>query len=116
MLDPSVRKTVDQLWDLIWSSGITNPLAVVDYLTGLFVLSRGGGEAVREAAAAGDSSRCVALMTGAMESLGLSTPDPALWQDAALLHLTAGRSPGASPRESATATSWATASSTCCGG
>ncbi len=85
MLDPSVRKTVDQLWDLIWSSGVTNPLAVVDYLTGLFVLSRDASAAVREAALAGDSARCVALMTGAMESLGLSTPDPALWQDAPLL-------------------------------
>lgn len=99
MLDPSVRKTVDQLWDLIWSSGITNPLSVVDYLTGLFVLSRGGGEAVREAAADGDSSRCVALMTGAMESLGLSTPDPALWQDAALLRLSAGLAASITPGE-----------------
>lgn len=93
MLDPGVRKTVDQLWDLIWSSGVTNPLAVVDYLTGLFILSRAPTPkgrrpalaAVEGAAAAGDAARCVALMTDAMGSLGLSTPDPSLWRDAALL-------------------------------
>ena len=84
VLDPSVRKTVDQLWDLIWSSGITNPLAVVDYLAGLFVVARTlspDRPRARRAAPPPD----VARMTAAMASLGLSTPDPALWQDAALL-------------------------------
>lgn len=93
MLDPDVRKTVDQLWDLIWSSGITNPLSVVDYLGGLFALRRAPAArdgrpalaAVQRAAAAGDVARCVALMTATMESLGLSAPDPTLWQDTALL-------------------------------
>jgi type I restriction enzyme M protein len=93
VLDPSVRKAVDQLWDLVWSAGVTNPLAVVDYLTGLFALSRSGAAAtndaplalVAEAAAAGDAPRCVGLMGGAMESLGLSIPDEALWRDTALL-------------------------------
>lgn len=99
MLDPSVRRTVDQLWDLIWSSGITNPLAVVDYLTGLFVLSLDESAAVREAASSGDSARCLSLMTGSMASLGLSTPDPALWLDAPLLARAAALASGITPGE-----------------
>ena len=37
MLATPLRKNVDDLWNRVWSSGVTNPLAVVDYLTGLLL-------------------------------------------------------------------------------
>jgi type I restriction enzyme M protein len=87
VLDPGVRKSVDQLWDLAWSAGITNPLAVVDYLLGLFALCARGPTSIAavRAAADRDPARAAALMLDATAALGLGSPDPALWSDPALL-------------------------------
>ena len=87
MLAPALRKDIDRLWDRVWSAGVTNPLAVVDYLTALFLLrttSRHLGS-LHLAAQAGDRARCAEIISHQMTACGLSLADPALWADTGLL-------------------------------
>ena len=87
MLAPALRKDIDSLWDRVWSAGVTNPLAVVDYLTALLLLrdERCRLMSLHSAALAGDRRRCVDIVSAAMTTCGLSVPDTALWADTALL-------------------------------
>ena len=87
MLAPELRKNIDNLWDRVWSSGVTNPLAVVDYLTALLLLRAGQRRlaSLRSAALTGDGERCADIISAAMTAVGLSVPDAALWADTALL-------------------------------
>ncbi len=87
MLAPALRKDIDSLWDRVWSAGVTNPLAVVDYLTALLLL-RAGQRRLMElhsAALAGDRRRCADIVSAVMTACGLSIPDETLWADTALL-------------------------------
>ena len=87
MLAPALRKDIDSLWDRVWSAGITNPLAVVDYLTALLLLRVGRCRllSLHSAALAGDHRRCSEIVSAAMTTCGLSVPDNALWSDTDLL-------------------------------
>ena len=83
MLAPSLRKDIDSLWDRVWSAGVTNPLAVVDYLTALLLLRAGRHRlmSLRSAALAGDHEKCKDIVSAAMTACGLSVPDTALWAE-----------------------------------
>ena len=87
MLAPALRKDIDNLWGRVWSAGITNPLAVVDYLTALLLLRarRSRLMSLHSAALAGDRRRCVDIVSAVMTACGLSIPDATLWADTVLL-------------------------------
>lgn len=40
MLSPQLRNQVNQLWDMFWSSGMTNPLTAIEQITYLIFLKR----------------------------------------------------------------------------
>ena len=40
MLSPHIKKKVDQLWNMFWSAGITNPLVAIEQITYLLFLKR----------------------------------------------------------------------------
>lgn len=90
MLAPPLRRTMDSLWDRIWSAGITNPLAVVDYLAGVLLLRvpSAGQKKVTKihlAAKTADQDHCATMMAEVMSSFSLSVPDATLWADTVLL-------------------------------
>ena len=87
MLAQALRREVDGLWDLLWSAGVTSPLAVVDYLTALLLLRKSPRNlrALHAAALAGDYAHCTAIVSERMAACGLSAPDSQLWEDTNLL-------------------------------
>ena len=87
MLAPALRKDIDSLWDRVWSAGVTNPLAVVDYLTALLLLRTRSERlmSLHSLALAGDQGKCTAIVSRQMTACGLSVPDSALWTDTGLL-------------------------------
>ena len=87
MLAPALRKDIDNLWDRIWSAGVTNPLAVVDYLIALFLLRTNSQHlmSLHSVALTGDREECTSIVSRQMTACGLSVPDSALWADTALL-------------------------------
>lgn len=90
MLAESLRRTVDALWDRVWSAGVTNPMAVVDYLTSVLLLRTHAAGVnrlaeIRLAAERKDRRRCAKIMADVMTSFSLTVPDVALWADTALL-------------------------------
>ncbi|MCY3932981.1 MAG: class I SAM-dependent DNA methyltransferase [Acidobacteria bacterium] len=87
MLAPTLRKDIDNLWDRVWSSGITNPLAVVDFLTPLLLLraSPTSLRSLRSAALSGDYATSARIVSDAMTNCDLSVPDDSLWKDTVLL-------------------------------
>ena len=88
MLTAPTRRVMDTLWDRVWSAGVTNPLAVVDYIAGLFLLRAAHPDqlaAIHSAAKRGDGAFCAAAMAEVMASFSLSVPDTGIWDDTVLL-------------------------------
>ena len=87
MLALALRNDIDNLWDRIWSAGVTNPLAVVDYLTALLLLQTRPKRltSLHSIALTGDRAKCTDIVSRQMTACGLSVPDPALWANTTLL-------------------------------
>ena len=87
MLEQSLRNDIDSLWDRVWSAGVTNPLAVVDYLTALLLLRTTPQRltSLHSAAMAKDYNRCTTIVSQTMTEYGLSSPASSMWEDTALL-------------------------------
>jgi type I restriction enzyme M protein len=87
VLPDSVRRRVDDMWNSLWSSGVTNPLSVVDYLSTVLLVCFGNGDKkdvlfeVRSAAAGGDVVGVERLLSALQRRYGLSSPDPSIWED-----------------------------------
>ncbi|MCG7849136.1 MAG: type I restriction-modification system subunit M N-terminal domain-containing protein [ANME-2 cluster archaeon] len=40
MLDPTLKSNINQLWDKIWSGGISNPLQAIEQMSYLLFMKR----------------------------------------------------------------------------
>ena len=102
MLPAEVRQVIDAIWDKIWSSGISNPLTAIEYLTVVLLLRQESAlsdehapEALpswaemREAAARGDGDSIAQGMTAIQRAYGIgASPEIAAsstWHDVATL-------------------------------
>src|SRR4051794_25066206 len=62
MLDPELRKQIDNLWDKFWSGGLANPLMAIDQINYLIFLNRleaGDDLVARRAKARGEKHKSV---------------------------------------------------------
>ena len=90
LLSPSLRRTIDRAWDSVWSSGISNPLAVVEYLTAFLLLrrldeDRGGRlKKLEQIALDGDLEQCHSLLKSAFAGSELPV-DFSTWSDPATM-------------------------------
>jgi len=93
MLPHSLRATLDRVWDSVWSSGITNPLAVVEYLTAVLVLYGASrverttrlATEIRDAIATGDGERARIGMSQLLTVHGLPPVEDAMFADVQLM-------------------------------
>jgi type I restriction enzyme M protein len=93
VLESRVRRNIDSAWDLVWASGITNPLAVVDYITPILLLSRMADASressalsrLRDASACGDSAKSLEIVSDALRVFELVVVDVNAWRDTKLL-------------------------------
>ena len=44
MIAGELKSKVDNIWNMMWSGGISNPLSVIEQLTYLLFIKRVGGE------------------------------------------------------------------------
>ena len=93
MLPNDVRRNIDRAWDALWSSGTSNPLLCVDYLTALLFVQFSGDESnaeFRSALSEGDRSRVLSVLAATQPEAdtreGLLTPE-AMWSDLETLRI-----------------------------
>ena len=102
MLPADVRQVVDTIWDKIWSSGISNPLTAIEYLTVILLLRQASTvdnkhlsaslpswEVTRRLAENGDAQSIAQGMISIQQAYGIgASPEissPSTWHDIATL-------------------------------
>jgi len=102
VLPNDIRRGVDTIWDKIWSSGVSNPLTAIEYLSTVLLLRRetsppsahkaSGGcswDQALEVVAGGDSEAVAQLMLSVQQQYGVgASPEVAsasTWRDVSTL-------------------------------
>ena len=86
MLTGRIRADVDQVWDRIWSSGVSNPLTCVEYIAVILAATRSPeGERLERALGQGDVDGVAASLERVHDSTGLGsralTDEHSPWRD-----------------------------------